>query len=1299
MKPRRSERHGFSPRSATVLGRANAHLARPARRRRRTFQFERLEDRLAMAGDVAMGETLASSGLSIDSNDTLLLNPPLRLAIASADTIAANRRVDDRVSSSDVSYNSYYWYNSGYDNLEVDFNTENLRLDVLANDPLYQPMVDPTIVAVDQPEQGGSLSIAEDGKSLLFTATPGFVGSMSAMYTVRIGPGENDVYKTGMYITVTRPLLAIDDWFAVDPAEGAATLDVLANESIQAGYYNPRGQIREVRIASASVGSQGGVVTVSADGKTLTYEAAAGFTGDERFTYEVQDQFGNRDEAELFVHVAAPESTPFPTYYPEELRVRMLEMAAARWRGAFGAVQPKDFYLNPIGVCDDVPYLTQTNSSYFNLAADVDASTTNTQVAGVDEPDLVETDGRYLYTLSKGRLAIVDLEDPTAMRLLSITALSTPATAMFLDNGRLTIVGSASRLKLGNYTEQSSVLVFDVEDPAEPRLVQHTTVDGHLLASRSVDGRVYLVVSEQLNAPALQTVEIANDDGTKTTRNETWEEYVARFRSTAFEAALPGYQSFDAEGAVIASGSLSAASEILKPLAGDGSNLVSLVAIDTRSDEPGRAAATTWRDGFIADDAVYADRDDIYIWSTMNAGVNDESTFIRKIRIGNPTSIDLVATGGVAGRVVDQFSFDEHDGYLRVVTTTQTRTRGWLAAEVNDLYVLEESDAELKVVGQVSDFARGESVRSVRFDGERALVVTFPDQIFNPLTIPKDPLFVIDLSDPTTPSIEGELEVPGFSTYLELINEDQLLGFGSDIDPVTGANRGVILSLFQTEGFNEPTILDQFRFELDGVEGSIALDDHRAIAYYAEQGIVTVPITWSEPIGGQSWMTRERGELWVLKIDSESGKFQLLSRIAHDTPALRSVRVGDVLLTISDDTVSSHFLSDPAEEADRIYLGDLPVRDSFTRTEDTGPWTLDVLANDRLNELGEQATIVAVTQPGARRYGSLPGVENSIGTVSIAEDGKSLVFTPAQDFFGPVSFTYTVFDEGRGLQTATVFIEVQAVPDDLEANDDTFDVEPGAQSVRLDVLANDVDPDQSQFYPFSYIDDGLYADVDVVTLGAPVGRFDVVSFGNWYAGWREVTAVSSPDHGGTVEIDEYGQSVRYTPAEGFEGSETFTYTIKSFDGRTDTATVTVRVGGTLTATTTVALAEIMSPLEEPLAGLPESDPIREVAPAERTATPAPTTEVALPPVGEVPSFAVRSDATVRDRALLPRAPLAARIIPNDLLNRSISRSISRRSGSSADDAFATLEFASEADVDGDLAEDLALDWVAFPSAG
>jgi hypothetical protein len=345
--------------------------------------------------------------------------------------------------------------------------------------------------------------------------------------------------------------------------------------------------------------------------------------------------------------------------------------------------------------------------------------------------------------------------------------------------------------------------------------------------------------------------------------------------------------------------------------------------------------------------------------------------------------------------------------------------------------------------------------------------------------------------------------------------------------------------------------------------------------------------------------------------------------------------------------------------------------------------------------------------------------------VSIAEDGQSLVYTPNENFFGMVSFTYTVFDEVRGFQTAIVTIAVENVTDDVEANDDTFDVEPGAQSVPLDVLANDVDPDASWYGRGLHVINLPVTYVEVQTLTTPAS-LRVTDVAYWYGDQKFVSAVSSPDQGGTVEIDAYGRGLQYTPATGFVGTETFTYTIRTMDGRTDTATVTIRVGDPLPAETTAALPDITPPAEElpteespaeelptlagpvatmsgasetvePAAAASEIDPIREVAPAERTATPASTAEVALPRVGEVPLFAVRSDAAAREWSSLPRAPQANPAVNGGLLNLAVSRSARQRSHST-DDAFAAIDFAAEADVAGEMAEDLALAWVVVPAA-
>lgn len=1344
--------------------RATTHPIRPAQQRRRTYQFERLEDRLLMAVDTAL--------LAVQANDTIageiVQSPPqptvatrdtielwldggeqvlrvlendsgdqLRIVEATAPWFGGEMRIAEDGQSllyappvnASRSANASYTvqgadgvprtttiklyvsprFEARRDSFEVDLGEQDVRLDVLANDQINDPSVDPLIVAVELHGEGGTFAVADDGKSLLFTAMPGFQGIISATYTVRIGPNEGEVVQQSVWVDVVRPFLAIDDWFAVDPADGAASLDVLANESLETNYRNIRGQERTLRIVNISTGDQGGQATIAADGKSLSYQAADGIVGDERFTYEIEDEFGNRDQATLTVHVTGEAAPAIATYKRAEWEVQILELAASNYRTLFGHVTTNSIaYWNyPIYAIDHVTFNLEafaTDGSLTN-ATNADHSQTNTQVAGVDEADLVETDGRYLYTFSDGKLTIVDAQNPSELRLVSVTALETSAVAMFLDGGRLTIVGRAgTQQTLWSDQQRTTVMVFDVSDAAAPQLVQHTEFDGRLVASRSIDGRVHLVLSQAWSAPALETVEVVHGDGSKSHRYETWEEYAERVHEVALDAALPGYESYDADQEVIASGALTTADEIVKPISSAGASLITVVAIDTHSDDPGPLSSVTWRDDAIANDSVYMSHDGLYVWSTEGSQATGETTLIRKIDIRDSHDLQLVATGRVDGRVVDQFSFDEHEGNLRVVTTSPTYTRWRLTAEVNDLYVLEQDGADLKVLGQVHDFADGESVRSVRFDGDRALVVTFPDQIFDPNAIPWDPLFVIDLSDPAAPTIEAELEVPGFSTYLQLINEDQLLGFGADIDPETGANNGVLLSLFHTNGLDQPQIIDQFRFDIEESERSIALDDHRAIAFYPEWQIVTVPITWREPIEGSAWQTRERGELWILQIDAESGKFELLSRVNHDTPALRSVRVGETLLAISGDTVSAHALDDVGQEIDRVYVGDLPRDDSYERTEDTGPWTLDVLTNDRLTEAGEQATIVAVTQPGMPvwnggivLYDAWYGNQLR-GTVEIAEDGKSLLFTPEENSFGTATFTYTVFDAVRGEQTATVTINVEGVPDLPDAVNDEFEIAPGATAVSLNVLANDVDVDQnSLFSPVLWTDLEVLADVDrqlpqAEVLSMSDDSLALSSFAStdvmrssleadvYYLAIMplKITSVSFGDQGGTVEIDSSGQNLIYTPAAGFEGVETFTYTIETSHGLTDTATVTVRVGD---------LAEVTDVTEATLATALATPAVEQAtAPAELRAKGG-STQVVAPPATDLAQWPnARPGAVSLPRQYVSAAPRAAARSSLDLL-RSTPRSTTHRASLqlAADEAFAGL-------ASSDATDDRADDW-------
>ena len=200
---------------------------------------------------------------------------------------------------------------------------------------------------------------------------------------------------------------------------------------------------------------------------------------------------------------------------------------------------------------------------------------------------------------------------------------------------------------------------------------------------------------------------------------------------------------------------------------------------------------------------------------------------------------------------------------------------------------------------------------------------------------------------------------------------------------------------------------------------------------FAEAQVLSIPISWQKTTEQDDngdgvtdrWLSETCSAAFVFQLDVEGpdAGIEFAGRIDHDSTVRRSVRIGDALVTISGESIKVHELTDPSVEIAEVYLGDLPRDDQFEVIEDSGPTTLDVRANDRPGNSGEPLPIVSVTQP-VRQYSYywLDGSHESptVGTVEIAADGKSIVFTPAENFFGTATFTYTVFDEVRGMQTA-----------------------------------------------------------------------------------------------------------------------------------------------------------------------------------------------------------------------------------------------------------------------------------------
>jgi uncharacterized secreted protein with C-terminal beta-propeller domain len=243
--------------------------------------------------------------------------------------------------------------------------------------------------------------------------------------------------------------------------------------------------------------------------------------------------------------------------------------------------------------------------------------------------------------------------------------------------------------------------------------------------------------------------------------------------------------------------------------------------------------------------------------------------------------VSYVASGSVPGHPLNQWALSEHDGDLRIATTEQDVTgRGLSHSAVR---VLRERDGELREIGHVGDLGRGERIYAVRYVGDIGFVVTFRQV---------DPLYTIDLSDPTAPRVLGELKIPGYSAYLHPVGEELLLGIGQDAD-ADGRTLGAQASLFDVSDLTSPRRLDTLSL---GAGSMTPVEfDHRAFLYWPDEGVAVVPV--------ESWSKGEVGAA-VLEIASD-GEISRRGFIEHEVrdgsapPVQRAFVIGDRLLTVS----------------------------------------------------------------------------------------------------------------------------------------------------------------------------------------------------------------------------------------------------------------------------------------------------------------------------------------------------------------------------------------------------------------
>jgi uncharacterized secreted protein with C-terminal beta-propeller domain len=621
-------------------------------------------------------------------------------------------------------------------------------------------------------------------------------------------------------------------------------------------------------------------------------------------------------------------TTATGAYYTDaELRDYLLGLAMQQYGSLFGQTVP--VYGNG-GPWPDYYYLKMDGV----LPSTGITSGTNTQVNGVDEADFVETDGQYLYVAHNGQLQIVGTDLTVAYQ----TPLSGNVVGQFLAGDRLTVITQSgygwygtmvpmARMAWGPWwaiDPQTTVTVYDVTDRTAPTVVTQTMFDGRYQEARSVDGVVYLVLQRGLDLPAPSYTDtpvtpdaLEPGDGqtvfmrpgrweptiTAYRTYETWDQYVARVGDEIVGLSLPHAYTVDAEGNSVDLGVVAGAADIVRPHTGGAQSVLTLVSVDSTgstgaafADSVGALVASGNNTVYMTQGAMYVGTQEYQYTETGSS----DNTRIDRFAIAG-TQVAWQASGVVSGTLLNQFAMEEHDGYLNVAThTNASELINGTPSTRNDngVYVLDTAGDTLDVVGSLTGLAPGEHLYAARFVGDTAYLVTF---------LQTDPLFAIDLSDPTAPTLLGELIIPGFSNYLQPVGEGLLLGIGQEREAGSW-NTNVHATLFDV---SDPTTLTeitrQFLTENTAWSSSDAQFDHHALLYSAEDGLLVVPV-YASGYDPQTGVYRSEQLLKVMRVTASG--IEVLGEIRTDQSVFRTVRIGDVLYAISDSSVTAYNISD-----------------------------------------------------------------------------------------------------------------------------------------------------------------------------------------------------------------------------------------------------------------------------------------------------------------------------------------------------------------------------------------------------
>jgi uncharacterized secreted protein with C-terminal beta-propeller domain len=524
-------------------------------------------------------------------------------------------------------------------------------------------------------------------------------------------------------------------------------------------------------------------------------------------------------------------------------------------------------------------------------------TTTNIQVEGVDEPDIVKTDGTYLYVLSQNKVFLILAFPADQSHIVSKLEYNGTVEGIFVSQDRLAVIRTGyPNVQPDMYysPEQTILSIYDISDKSKPTIVKEISVQGSYINSRLTAGYIYAIIQQMaVQYGGWENVRVVpptiQEDGVKEIlpASETY------YNPTS-KAPVNTYTF------VLAVRMMDGASNEVSVLTGIGSTIyASLSNIYLTFPENPIFYAHPGVMGLPIASAPS-------FWGGYGA-----NTTIFRIAVSNG-SVKVAATGSIPGQILNQFSMDEYNDYFRVATTSFRTEYDGNSVQVNNVYVLDES---LKIVGSLEGLASKENIYAVRFMGDRAYVVTF-EKI--------DPLYAISLDNPNQPKVLNELKMPGFSQYLHPIGNGYLIGVGKDAVQAEQGDfawyQGLKISLFHAD---ENGNLSEVAKLLIGDRGSDspALYDHRAFMFDPDRNVMALPVLVAQinknGYAGTPPPNAYGDPVWqgayIFQVSTLNG-FELVGNITHISQGQpvgesynffvsRVVLIGNFVYTISDTTV------------------------------------------------------------------------------------------------------------------------------------------------------------------------------------------------------------------------------------------------------------------------------------------------------------------------------------------------------------------------------------------------------------